>query len=81
MALQPISNRPPPLLRWRRLKRRRQLRLESGTLLAVDLSREIELQAAVQQARAHDVDAIVDCLVVVRVGGAFGAVVAVGRFA
>ena len=59
----------------------RHLRLPGETVLAEDLGRDLEILGALQQAGADDDLVAEDGLVVVHVGGAVGAVVAVDGFA
>ena len=69
-------------MRRRSLERIGHLLLPGQTILAEELGRDLEIFAAYQQARAND-DLVVahGRLVMVGVGGAVGAVVAVHRFA
>lgn len=66
-----------PLRRRRPLKGMRHLGLPGEAILAEDLSRDLEVLGALQQAGADDDLVAQDGLVVVDVGGAVGAVVAV----
>ena len=70
---------PSNLTRRRSLERVRDLRLPSQPVLTVDLYSDLEALGALQQAGSHDNVVAHDGLVVVRVGGAVGAVVAVDR--
>lgn len=54
--------------------------LPRPTILSIDLSRDLEVLAALQEARANDNLIAQHGLLVVDVGGAVGAVVAIDRF-
>lgn len=64
-------------LRRRPRESMRQLRLPSQTVFSEDLSAELEVLGALQEGGAHDDFVAHDGLVVVGVGGAVRAVVAV----
>lgn len=70
-----------PLGRRRSLKGVRHLRLPGQTILAEDLRRDLEVLGALQQAGADNDLVAQDGLMVVHVGGAVGAVVAMDGLA
>ena len=78
--LQPIQSSVSLPRRWRSLKRMGNLILPRPTILPIDLSRDLEVLAALQEARANDNLVAQYGLVVVYMGGAIGTVVAVDRF-
>lgn len=66
---------------WQRIERLRNLRLPAHLRLAKDLSSGLQIFAAIKEHGTHDELVAHDGLVVVDMGSAVGAVVAVDRLA